>query len=65
MRGIATIPAPSLLLALEDLDDPVRAVAAERAVGRLAAVPRVPCADVAGGSGTEPGAGGAVPQTSQ
>jgi hypothetical protein len=67
-RGIATTPAPSRPRALEDLDDPVRAVPADRAVGRLAAVLLAPAvaADVrVDGMGAAPGGGGAVPQTSQ
>jgi hypothetical protein len=68
MRGIATTPAPRRPRALDDLEDPVRAVPADRAVGRLADVLRAPAvaADVGvGGRGVDPGGGGAVPQTSQ
>jgi hypothetical protein len=53
---------------LDDLEDPVRAVPADRAVGRLAAValePAVAAVAGAGGAGVEPGGGGAVPHTSQ
>jgi hypothetical protein len=56
---------------LDDLEDPVRAVPADRAVGRLAAVALEPAvaavagAGGAGGVGVEPGGGGAVPHTSQ
>jgi hypothetical protein len=74
--GIETMPAPRRPLALDDRDDPVRALPAERAVGRLAVEPRVPaaavdcvagvaCVAAEGGVGGVPGAGGAVPQTSQ
>jgi hypothetical protein len=65
---MATTPAPSRPRALEDLDDPVRAVPADRAVGRLAAVLPAPAVAAEGrvdGVGAEPGGGGAVPHTSQ
>jgi hypothetical protein len=66
IRGIETTPAPRRPRVLDDLDDPLRAVPADRAVGRLAAVALAPAvtADCTGG-GVDPGAGGAVPQTSQ
>jgi hypothetical protein len=53
---------------LDDLEDPVRAVPADRAVGRLAAVALEAAAAAVGGAaggGAEPGGGGAVPHTSQ
>jgi hypothetical protein len=62
---MATTPAPRRPRALEDRDDPLRAVPAERAVGRLAAVPLPVALPVAMGGGVDPGGGGAVPHTSQ
>jgi hypothetical protein len=56
-RGIATIPAPRRPRALEDFDDALRPVRADRALGLLSALA------VAGGSGAP--VAGAVPQTSQ
>jgi hypothetical protein len=66
MRGMATIPAPSLPRELVDFDEPVRAVRAERAdrAEPLRAVAAGSCAPVAAAGSCAPAAG-AVPQTSQ
>ncbi|BDX33629.1 hypothetical protein TUM20985_41760 [Mycobacterium antarcticum] len=63
IRGIDTIPAPNRPRVLDDLEDPVRAEPTDRAVGRLTADCTV--GGAGGGVGTDPGGGGAVPQTSQ
>jgi hypothetical protein len=63
---MATTPAPRRPRALDDLEDPVRAVPADRAVGRLAAVPLAVATDCdVDGVGADPGGGGAVPHTLQ
>jgi hypothetical protein len=67
MRGISTIPAPSLPLALDTLDDPVRPVLTDpvradavRTEGTAAGLCAVATETACGASGF-----GAVPQTSQ